>query len=77
MLATYRKVVDVISNSFETPWTVARQAPWSMGFPMQDYWSGFLFPTREDLPNLGIKPTSLVSLALAGGFFTTGTTSVA
>ena len=54
--------------TLETPWTVALQAPLSMGFPRQEYWSGlpFLFP--EDLPNLGIEPTSS---ALAGGFLTT------
>ena len=59
---------SVLSNSFETPWTVAHQAPLSMGFPRPEYWSGFLFPAPEDLPNPGIK---LVSLALAGRFFTT------
>ena len=48
---------------------VARQAPLSMGFPRQEYWSGLPFPTPEDLPNPEIKP---VSPALAGGFFTTG-----
>ena len=50
-----------------TPWTVARQAPLSMGFPRQEYWSGFPFPSPGDLPNSGIKPRSP---ALAGGFFT-------
>ena len=54
-----------------TPWTAARQAPLSMGFPRQEYWSGFPFPTRGDFPNPEIKPTSLASLALAGRFFTT------
>ena len=54
-------------------WTVARQTPLSMGFPRQD-WSGLPFPTLGDLPNPGIKPTSLVSPALAGGFFTTRAT---
>ena len=53
-----------------TPWTVAHQAPLSMGFPRQEYWSGLPFPTLGDLPNPGIKLTSLASLALAGGFFT-------
>ena len=41
-----------------TPWTVARQAPLSMGFPRQKYWSGFPFPPLENLPDPGIKPGS-------------------
>ena len=41
-----------------TPWTVAQQAPLSMGFSRQEYWSGLPFPSPEDLPNLGIKPKS-------------------
>ena len=44
-----------MSNSFVTPWTVARQP---MGSPRQEYWSGLPFPYPEDLPGLGIKPTS-------------------
>ena len=39
-----------------TPWTVARQAPLSMGFSRPEYWSGLLFPSPGDLPNPGIKP---------------------
>ena len=42
---------------FATPWTVAYQASLSMGFPRQEYWSGLPFPSRGDLPNLGIEPT--------------------
>ena len=53
---------------FATPWTVALQAPLSMGFPMQEYWSELPFPTLEDLSNSGIKT---VPPKLAGGFFTT------
>ena len=53
------------------PWTVARQAPLSMGFSRQDYWSGLLCPPPGDLPHPGIKPTSFMPPALAGGFFTT------
>ena len=53
-----------------TPRTVALQAPLSMEYFRQDYWSGLLFPTAGDLPNPGIKPMSLVSPALAGRFFT-------
>ena len=56
---------------FATPWTVAHQAPPSMGFSRQEYWSGLPLPPPEDLPNPGIKPMSPVSPALAGGFFTT------
>ena len=51
-----------------TPWTVACQAPLSMEFSRQEYWSGLPFPPPEDLPDPGIEP---VSPALAGGFFTT------
>ena len=40
------------------PWTVAHQAPLSMGFSRQEYWSGLPFPSPGDLPNPGIKPRS-------------------
>ena len=43
-----------------TPRAVAHQAPLSMGFPRQEYWSGLLFPPPEDLHDPGIKPTSPV-----------------
>ena len=59
---------------FATLWTVAHQAPLSMGFSCHDYWCGLLFPPPGDLPNTGIEPLSLVSPALAGGFFTTSAT---
>ena len=39
---------------FDTPWTVAYQAPPSMGFSRQEYWSGLPFPSPGDLPNTGI-----------------------
>ena len=55
---------------FATPWAVAHQAPLSMGFPRQKYWSGLPFPSPEDLPDMGIKSRSPESPALAGGFFT-------
>ena len=45
-----------------------------MELSRQEYWSGVLFPTPEDLPDPGIKPASPASPALAGGFFTTSTT---
>ena len=43
---------------FVTPWAVAYQAPPSMGFSRQEYWSGLPFPSPGDLPNPGIKPRS-------------------
>ena len=45
---------------FETPWTVARQAPLSMGFSRHEYWRGLPCPPPGNLPNLGSKPTSPV-----------------
>ena len=56
-----------MSDPFVTPWTVAHQAPLSVGFPRQEHWSGLPFPSLGDLPDPGIEPTSP---ALAGGFFT-------
>ena len=44
--------------TFRDPWTVALQAPLSIEFSMQEYWSGLPFPTRGHLPNPGIKPVS-------------------
>ena len=55
----------------ETPWTVAHQAPLSLRFPRQEYWSGLPLPSPGDLPNPGIQPRSLVSPVSAAGFFTT------
>ena len=43
---------------FVTPWTVAYQAPLSMEFSRQEYWSGLPFPSPGDLPNPGIEPGS-------------------
>ena len=57
-----------------TPWTVAHQAPLSMGFSRQEYWSGLPCPLSADLPNPGIELTSLMYPVLAGGFFTSNTT---
>ena len=45
---------------FATPWTVAYQAPPSLGFSRQEYWSGLPFPSPGDLPNPGIEPGSPV-----------------
>ena len=55
------------SRHFATPWTVACQAPLSMGFPRQEYWSELPLLPPGDLPKPGIKPEYP---ALAGGFFT-------
>ena len=57
-----------MSDSFETPWTVAYQAPLSTGFPRQEYLSGLLFLSSGDLPDPGVEPMSPTQ---AGGFFIT------
>ena len=57
-----------MSDSFASPWTVTLQAPLSMRFPRQEYWSGLLFPSLGDLSDWWNEP---LSSALAGGFFTT------
>ena len=59
---------------FATLWTVAHQAPLSMGFSKQEYRSGLPFPPPGDLPDPGTEPTSPVSPVLADGFFTTSAT---
>ena len=64
-------VYDVHIQSCPTlcdPWTVAHQAPLSVGFSRQEYWSGLPFPSQADLPDPGIEPASP---ALAGRFLTT------
>ena len=53
------------------PWAIAHQAPLSLGFTRQKYWSGFPHPPPRDLPNPETEPASLMLLALAGGFFAT------
>ena len=55
---------------FATPWTVACQAPLSMGFSRQEYWSGLPCPPPGDLLDPGIEPAFLMSPALANEFFT-------
>ena len=57
-----------------TLWTVAPQAPLSMEFSRQEYWNGSPWSPPGDLPHPGIEPVSLMSPALAGGFFTTSAT---
>ena len=56
---------------FVPPWTAAHQAPLFMEFSRHEYWSGLLVPSPGDLPDPGVEPLSLVSLALVGEFFTT------
>ena len=56
---------------FVTLWNVAHQAPLSMGFSRQEYWSGLPCLPPGDPPDPGIKPASLTSPALAGKFLTT------
>ena len=50
--------------TLDIPWTVACQAPLSMGFSRKECWSGFPFPPPGDLPNPGIEPVSPASLAM-------------
>ena len=64
-------VCSVVSDSFVTPWAVARQSPLPMGFSRREYWSGLPFHPPGDLAGPGIQPGSP---ALAGGFFTTDAT---
>ena len=64
---------------FVTPWTVSHQAPLSIGFSRQEYWSGLPCPTPGDLPNRGLRSNlmwfeSLKSPALTGWFFTSSAT---
>ena len=66
--------VCVFVQLFAIPWTVAPQAPLSVGFSRQENWSGSPFPSAGDLPNPVTELVSLVSPALAGKFFTTGAT---
>ena len=51
-------VVTMSCPTLATPWSVAHQAPLSVGFPRQGYWSGWPFPSSRDRPNPGIKPES-------------------
>ena len=69
-VCVYAQLLSYI-QLFVTPWTVALQAPLSMAFSRQEYWSALTFPTPGDLPDPGIKPASPESLALTARFFTT------
>ena len=68
------RMCSVGSNPLGPPWAVALQASLSMEFSRQEHWNGLPVPPPGDLPNPGIKPVSLASPALAGGFFTTSAT---
>ena len=57
---------SVVSDSFLTSWTADCQAPLSMGFSRQEYWSGLSCPPPGDLPNLGIELMSSVSKHITG-----------
>ena len=60
-----------MSDSLRPPWVVAYQAPLSMGFSRQEYWSGMPCPPPGNLPDSRIEPMSFRSAALTGRFFTT------
>ena len=62
---------SVLSDSLRTYGLYPARLLLSMGFSRQEYWTGLPFLSLEDLPDPGIEPVSLKSLALAGGFFTT------
>ena len=62
------------SHLFVIPWTLAHQAPLSMEFSRQDYWSESPISSPRGLTNPGIKSASLTSPTLGGGFFTTSAT---
>ena len=67
-------VKSLHSCLFATLWTIASQAPLSIGFSKQEYRNGLPCPSPGYLPNPGIKPVFLRSPALASRFFTTSTT---
>ena len=74
MLCVHAKSVPLYLTPCD-PMDYSPQAPLSMGFPRQDYWSGLPFPPPGDLPNPhGMEPMSLTSPALARGFFIASTT---
>ena len=59
------------AKSLQSSLTLCSQVPLSVGFPRQEYWNELPSPLPGNLPDPGIKPTSLMSPALAGSFFTT------
>ena len=73
-LRSHQQAMCVHVRLFAIPWTVDCQAPLSMGLSRQEYWRGLPCPPPGDPPDPGVKPSYLMSLALAGGFFTTRAT---
>ena len=72
VLCLHAKSLQSCSTLFDPVEYIARQAPLFVGFSRQEYWSGLLcLLPPGDLPSPGIEPMSLMSPALAGGFFTT------
>ena len=76
VVVSFSKLASVLScfsrvQLFVTLWIVVHQAPLSMGFSRQEYWSGLLYTPPEDLSKPGTEPMSLISSELAGMFFTT------
>ena len=69
--ATVHGVTKSQTRLSELNWTIIHQAPLSMGFPKQEYWSGLPFLPPGDLPDPGIEPASPAAPALSGRFFTT------
>ena len=76
VITTHACVLSHLSHVqlFVTLWTIAHQAPLSMGFFRQEYWSGLPWPPPRNHPNPGTEPKSIMSPALAGRFFTTSST---
>ena len=70
-LCVYTWVYTWVTSDSAIPWTVACQAPLSMRFSRQAYWSGLPYPPQGDLPNPEIESVCFMYPALAGGFFTT------
>ena len=66
-----------MSESLRSQWIAAPQAPLSLGFSRQEYWSGLPCPSPGDLPDPGIEQESLMSPELAGAFLNPGTSSEA
>ena len=54
----WMEVPDIVQGTRPSPWTIACQAPLSMGFSRQEYWSGLPLPSPGDLSNSGIEPGS-------------------
>ena len=72
--AMHAKLLQLCPTLCDTVDYTAHQVPLSLGFSRQEYWTRLPFPTPRDLPDPGIELTSLISPALAGGFFTTSAT---